>query len=160
MRLSDCELEELEEILKDYRADARVQKMKKFIQHGVVSTYDHCDNVTRVSYWIDKRLHLHSDEEALVTGAFLHDFYLYDWHEKNKFHSWHGFFHPQRACKYATRYFDINEKEQQIIKSHMWPLTLRCLPKSREAVIVSVADKLVSAHETLFQRNKIVELCK
>ena len=47
--------------------------------------------------------------------------------------------------------YNINEKEEHIIRSHMWPLTVTKLPKSREAVIVCIADKLTSATETIMR---------
>ena len=39
-----------------------------------------------------------------------------------------------------------------MIRSHMWPLNPERVPRSKEAWIVCVADKLVSLHETLFRR--------
>ena len=92
------------------------------------------------------------DEKALLTGALLHDFYLYDWHKKNDRHGLHGYTHPDTACKNARHYFHINKKEQDIIRTHMWPLTLTKVPKSREAMIVCLADKYVSTVETLTKR--------
>ena len=133
--------------------------MKNFCQHGCVSTYDHCQNVTRVSFWLNKKFNLKADEESLLKGAFLHDFYLYDWHHKNACQKLHGFSHAQTAADNAKKFFDLNEKELNIISSHMWPLNITKLPKSREAFIVTIADKLCSLHETLAQRNKAVSIC-
>ena len=59
--------------------------------------------------------------------------------------------HPSYAAANAKRDFNINEKEEHIIRSHMWPLTVTKLPKSREAVIVCIADKLTSATETIMR---------
>ena len=69
--------------------------------------------------------------EDLVGPYELHDFYLYDWHNKGTFHGlrrlfeMHGFSHPGCACINAERVFGITKKEQSIISSHMWPLTFR-----------------------------------
>jgi hypothetical protein len=68
--------QEIDKILTEIQADAKVQQMKQFIQHGNVSTYEHCESVARLSYSIDRRLSLHSDLKVLLTGAMLHDFYL------------------------------------------------------------------------------------
>lgn len=38
---------------------------------------------------------------------------------------------------------------QHIITTHMWPLTLRFVPRSREAVLVCMADKYCSTLETV-----------
>ena len=82
MQLSTTEHEQLYAILQQYDENPQVQRMREFIQHGDVTTYQHCKNVVRVSFWLNRRLHLHADETSLAVGAFLHDFYLYDWHKR------------------------------------------------------------------------------
>ena len=85
----------------------------------------------------------------------LHDFYLYDWHHKdNGEHDWHGYIHADIASKNAKEYLHADKKVQEIIKSHMWPLNLTKVPKSKEAWIVCVADKCISLKETLGERKK------
>ena len=148
MQLSTTEHEQLYAILQQYDENPQVQRMREFIQHGDVTTYQHCKNVVRVSFWLNRRLHLHADETSLAVGALLHDFYLYDWHEKSTWHRWHGFSHPSRAWKNARRHFPMGAKEENIIRSHMWPLIPWQIPKSREAVIVCLADKCCSLYET------------
>ena len=83
--------QKIHQILKQYQEDSKVQSMHGFVQHGRTSTYEHCMNVVKLSFWINKHLHLSANERALLTGALLHDFYLYDWHEKSTWHRWHGF---------------------------------------------------------------------
>ena len=126
--------------------------MARFRQHGKASTLRHCEHVARKSWKLDQTFRLHSDRRALVRGAMLHDFYLYDWHVQDGTHRWHGFHHPERAVKNASRYIGISEKEAEIIRCHMWPLTLFHAPSSREAWIVCIADKLCSLEESLFRR--------
>ena len=86
MQLSVTEREQLYAILEKYDQNPKVQQMREFIQHGDVTTYQHCKNVVLVSWWLNHRLHLGADETSLAVGAFLHDFYLYDWHKKGTFH--------------------------------------------------------------------------
>ena len=148
------ETEELQTILSDIQSDDHVQEMKKYIQHGSVTTYEHCERVAKLSHKIDRLLSLHSNQKTLLTGAMLHDFYLYDWHkEDNGEHRLHGFHHAEKACANAKRYFDIDEETMHVIRSHMWPLNLKRIPLSKEAWIVCIADKCVSLHETLFRRD-------
>ena len=94
-------------------------------------------------------------------GALLHDFYLYDWHNKGTFHGlrrlfeMHGFSHPGCACINAERVFGITKKEQSIISSHMWPLTFRHVPSCREAIIVCLADKYCAVVESMFKHSRV-----
>lgn len=144
---------ELNEILSDIKSDNHVQEMKKYIQHGDVSTYEHCENVAKLCYKFNKALPLHADLKTLLVGAMLHDFYLYDWHEEGDgSHHWHGFRHASRASQNAEKYFDIDNKTADVIKSHMWPLNPERIPRSKEAWMVCIADKCVSLQETLFRR--------
>ena len=66
------------EILRGFADDPTALEMQHFIQHGTVTTYEHCLRVTRIAYWLNLHWHCHADEVSLVRGAFLHDFYLYD----------------------------------------------------------------------------------
>ena len=89
---------EIDEILKEIKDDERTQDMKNYVQHGRISTYEHCESVTDLSYKINRNLHLKANEDTLLKGAMLHDFYLYDWHNYDDgSHKLHGFSHPKRA---------------------------------------------------------------
>ena len=141
------------EILSEIESERIVQEMKQYTQHGKISTYEHCKNVAKLSYRIDRRLFLHSDLRVLLTGAMLHDFYLYDWHSEDEgMHNLHGFTHAETACINAQKYFNIDTKTSQVIYCHMWPLNPRRVPKSKEGWIVCFADKCISLYETLFMR--------
>ena len=143
---------EARQILDDLSRNETVRQMCRYRQHGGVSTFDHCRNVAGMSLRMNRRFHLHSDEAALVRGAMLHDFYLYDWHMPDPSHRLHGFCHPERAARNDVSYFNAGVKEQQIIRSHMWPLTLTKIPRCREAWIVCLADKCCAVTETLFRK--------
>ena len=161
-----CKLTPEEEVrmhilLKGIADDPNALEMQKFIQHGSVTTYEHCMRVTRIAFWLNIHLRAHADEASLVKGAFLHDFYLYDWHKKGTFHGirrlfeMHGFSHPGRACVNAEQVFHITKKEQSIISSHMWPLTFRHVPSCREAIIVCLADKYCAVVESMFKHSRV-----
>ena len=144
---------EMQEILSDIQSDRTVRKMKQYIQHGNVSTYEHCKNVARLSYDINRAFSLHADLRVLLTGAMLHDFYLYDWHhDDNGEHRLHGFSHAEKARDNAKKYFHIDNETEHVIYCHMWPLNPGRIPRTREAWIVCVADKCSSLYETIFCR--------
>ena len=148
------ELEEFNQILKQYLHHPAVMKMNEYCAHGKISVYQHSLAVAQMAYLLNKKLSLHGNMETLLTGAMLHDFYLYDWHDpvrKMPLFQKHGFTHPETARKNAVRYFDIDQKTQDVIRCHMWPLTIRSVPLSKEAVIVCLVDKICALKET-FQR--------
>ena len=151
-KLSDEEKERIEEFLKPYLSDEEVLKMKEYVQHGSVSTYEHAFRVAECCYYISRRLHIRCNEEDLMAAAFLHDFYLYDWHDADPSHKFHGFTHAEAASINAARHFHISDNAENAIRSHMWPLNITKVPRSREALILTVSDKLCSAKETIFNR--------
>lgn len=139
-------------VLSELLEDHRIKQMKQYTQHGSITTYDHCRNVARLSQSINRRLRLNADEDTLLTGAMLHDYFLYDWHKNpHDENGWHGFSHADTALRNAMQDFPIDPQVGHIIRSHMWPLNITRIPRSREAWIVCLADKWVSARETLLR---------
>lgn len=133
----------------------QVLKMKTFIQHGSITTYDHCLNVAKQAYHLAKKYKMNVDEESLVKACLLHDFYLYDWHLASisvPLFKMHGFTHPEKACEKAIEYFKVDDKIQNCILAHMWPLTISKVPKSKEAWLLCLTDKAVALKETVFLR--------
>ena len=109
---------EIEEILDEIKYNERTLDMKKFIQHGKISTYDHCESVTNLSYKINKKLHLRANEDTLCKGAMLHDFYFYNWRNRHvdgqkKFHL---FRHPKIALQNAEDLFELNDMEKDMYR--------------------------------------------
>ena len=94
-----------------------------------------------------RALHLRVDENALIRGALLHDYFLYDWHLKDPSHRLHGFTHPATALRNAGEDWSLSPIEKEIISKHMFPLT-PLPPTCREAWLVCLADKLCAAGET------------
>lgn len=152
MILSSKEEEIFQQLIDPYVENDEVKKMKRFIQHGKITTYQHSLNVARLSFWMNRRLCIRADEKALVTAALLPDFFLYDWHVKRRQNWRHSYRHPLIASNNAVRVFQITQKEQDIISCHMWPYTFWILPKNRESWIVLTADKIVSLIETVNRR--------
>ena len=133
-------------------SSSRMNKSRTFYQHGKINIYVHSLRVAYICYYWVKKYHLHVDEKALIRGALLHDYFLYDWHDKEHEHKRpHGFFHPSAALCNAKQDFILTRKEENIIQRHMFPLTL-ILPGCKEAWLVCIADKVCSTRETVRER--------
>ncbi|MDY2921984.1 MAG: HD domain-containing protein [Eubacterium sp.] len=132
----------------------RLKKEKEYMQHGSTSVYEHSVKVAYISLCLAKWLHLKVDPVSLMRGALLHDYFLYDWHEKDRSHRLHGFRHASTALRNAERDFQLNEVEKNIIARHMFPLN-PIPPKYKEAWVVCLADKYCAFLETVRLAEKI-----
>lgn len=148
--------EEYKELLKKHAGDILSSEkflvLKTFIQHGNVTVFEHSIHVALCAIKLNRKLGINARERQMVRGALLHDYFLYDWHDGeapgNIHPKLHGFYHPGIALKNATRDFALSEREKEIIRKHMWPLTVKP-PRCREAWVVCMADKYASTLETL-----------
>ena len=123
-------------------------KSQDFYQHGTVSVYEHSLKVAMCCLKLVDRFNINVDKSTLVRGALLHDYFLYDWHNKDDgSHRWHGFRHAKFAYQNANKEYKLNKIEKNMILSHMFPLNL-VLPKYKESVILTIADKLCAFCET------------
>ena len=148
--------EEQRRLRREIRRDAadilqsrNFRKTREHIQHGNMTVNSHCLNVAKCSLEISRRLHIPCNRRELVRGALLHDYFLYDWHDKDHIspHKLHGFYHPGRALRNASKEYRLTDREKDIIRKHMWPLTV-VPPVYREGWIVTMADKWCSLMET------------
>lgn len=145
---------QLKELLQQYGTDIlksdNFLKSEKYIQHGNVSVMRHSISVAKHSLLLAKHLGIKCNKRDLIRGALLHDYFLYDWHSKEHagLHNLHGFYHPGIALTNAKKEYRLNRRQSDIIKKHMWPLTV-VPPGCKEAWIVSAADKYCSLMETL-----------
>ena len=116
----------------------------KSIEHHGISRYDHSLKVSYYSYKIAKILHL--DYEQTARGGLLHDFFLSpeDRTQKDRLKS--VFTHPKQAVLMAKSEFELTKKEEDMIRSHMFPINLS-VPKYAESWIVSMVDKCVATNE-------------
>lgn len=138
-------------LVKDILDNSEFQSMKQYIQHGTINCLQHSISVSYRSYVYCKKHNL--DYTAAARGGLLHDLFLYDWHthKQQTNERWHGFKHPKKALANANRIFTLNKKEEEIIKKHMWPLTI-IPPKYKEAYVVLYYDKIISTKETIQER--------
>lgn len=119
---------------------------KTFLQHGSTTVYEHSISVAIMCLLIASLLPIKVNRRSLVKGALLHDYFLYDWHKSEKWHKWHGFRHGEFARKNAKRDFDINELEENMISSHMFPIS-QTIPRYKESVILCISDKICATKE-------------
>ncbi|PKN68309.1 MAG: hypothetical protein CVU54_15625 [Deltaproteobacteria bacterium HGW-Deltaproteobacteria-12] len=142
------------EIIQDIEQHEEFLKLKEYFHHNS-SIYAHVQEVAYLSYRICKFLKL--DYRSAARGALLHDFFLYDWRNHDvpdlPRHKFHGIEHPSIALENARKHFAVNEIEADIIRKHMWPLTL-VPPQYKESFIVSFADKYLSSKEFISEYGK------
>ncbi len=85
------------------------------------------------------------DYKALAIAGLLHDFYDKPWQstfEKTPFFKKHGFVHAEQARVNAKKHFPhlVDEKIEDMIKTHMFPLNRR-FPKYKESWLLTLVDK-------------------
>ncbi len=134
-------------IIKEIYETEEFQSMGQYFQHADITRVQHILSVAYMSYIIAKEKGL--DYVIATRGAMLHDLFYYDWHVPGDgSHRLHGYRHPGFALKNAKALFTLTEKEENIIKRHMWPLT-PTPPKYKESWIVCLSDKYCAHQETL-----------
>ena len=112
----------------DLMQDTAVQSMRLLPQHRAgVSCYHHSVLVSYASWRVCDWLGL--DARAAARGGLLHDFYLYNWRDA------------------ARARFSLTWREEDIIRSHMFPYTPTKVYRCLESAVVSTMDKLCAAAE-------------
>lgn len=147
-KLTPEERQLLRTLIADLDRTGRLALARAAIQHGSTTVFAHCVKVACFSLFLANKLHIPVNTHALLRGALLHDYFLYDWHEKNAGHRFHGFTHPATALKNAQEDFMLTPVEKDIIARHMFPLC-PIPPRCREAWLVCAADKYCALLETL-----------
>lgn len=129
--------------------------MDNFMQHGDTTCKAHCIKVSYMSYCIAKKRGW--DYASVARAGLLHDLFLYDWHThaKETGEYFHGFTHPRTALNNAVKYFDLTDKEKDMILRHMWPLT-PIPPKSKEGLVIIYSDKFCGLIETVSRMKRWV----
>lgn len=133
---------EFDQIVNDITNHEHFLELKHELHHGI-SRYEHSLRVAKMTYVITKRLNL--DYERATRAALLHDFFTgkdtisYNAKDTLKVH-------PSIALLNAKKYFDIDEKQSNMIEAHMFPIC-NVMPKYKESWIVTSADKIVASHE-------------
>ena len=130
----------------DILSAPNMQREKLYTHHATVNCYQHSLSVACMSLRLAEAIGTNVNRRSLIRGALLHDYFLYDWRDTAPEHKLHGFRHARRALINASRDFQLDDIQSDIIARHMFPLNLRP-PRYRESMIVCLADKLCAARE-------------
>lgn len=139
--------EEYIAIVRDILDNLEFNKIDTIEHHGI-SRLEHSMKVSYYSYKISKIFKLNSIDVA--RGGLLHDFFLCDNGRSNKEMLKDTFTHPKRALKKANETFELNEKEKNIIVSHMFPF-YTSVPLYSESWLVNLTDKVIGFYELFCQ---------
>lgn len=139
--------------IRDITRSEEFRKMKNYKHHINGSVYDHSVKVAYLCYKHHKRFGLKMDIKEFVRGALLHDYYLYNLHDKSTSRRFHWFKHPGCALKNALKkYPALTDTQQDMIKHHMFPIT-PMPPSTKAGWILCFYDK-VAAVSDCFGKNK------
>lgn len=138
---------EFNKIICEVSNNKEFQKLKKVKHHGI-NRYEHSVRVAYYTYKITKILHLDYKESTIA--ALLHDFFQEEVGDKNFVVRLRK--HPGIAVKNATQYFKLNEKQIDIIKTHMFPITFTP-PKYMEGWIVDFVDDA----SAIFEQGRVIK---
>lgn len=119
------------------------------IEHHGITRYNHSLRVAYYTYVVTKLLHLNYKEAT--EAALLHDFFTDEVDDEN------GMFklrrHPGYAVKNASKYLDLSPLQEDIIKTHMFPVTFTP-PKYIESWVVDIADDVASIYERSYSTRR------
>ena len=118
----------------------KYRELKSMAHHGN-NRLDHINRVSKMSFYISKGLKL--DYVSCTRGALLHDFFTTDDIKRGKHFLKE---HPRIALNNSKEYFELNEIEEDIILSHMFPI-VKGKPNYKESKVVCFSDKVVSIYE-------------
>jgi uncharacterized protein len=127
---------------KEIMSNKKYMLLNKESHHGL-TRLEHSLRVSRNVYKVAKKLNL--DYVSATRAALLHDFFFNEEFESN-----HGLIqgvvHPDIALANASGAFELNDIEKNAIEAHMFPLSV-VVPKSGEAWVLTIVDKLVAIYE-------------
>lgn len=155
-KFTNEEIESLWAIYHEFRDSDLFDKLYGTQQHRSSNTYRHVCMVTRLCIRYVIKHHWICDYRSLIRGAFLHDYFFYDWRKDKSARHKHLTDHPRRAYENAIKLFDLTPIEKDIILNHMWPVTITKFPKSKEAKLVSWMDKVATVHEFFTPKKELI----
>lgn len=127
--------------ISDIFENEEIQKLANFKHHIYTTRLQHSLNVSYYNYLICNFFHLNAVSAA--RAGLLHDMFYYnrkDYSKENGEKS-HSAKHPEIAVENAKEHFYIDQLECDIIEKHMWPMTIRRVPKYKESYVIVFVDK-------------------
>lgn len=146
MNFLHCD-EEYKKIVAPIMSNKEFKNQMNGIKHHDSTRLNHMLKVSYKSYKIAKLLKL--DYVGVARAGLLHDYYLESVYDQDTIKDKVALYtvnHPKEAVENAKKVFGINEKEEDIIRTHMFPIDIK-VPKYAESWIVSFVDKGVSTVE-------------
>lgn len=133
---------EYNSIVSDILSNREFKKIEN-CSHHKTNRLEHSRRVSFLAYKVCKRWNL--DYVSAARGGLLHDFFTNNY--KNEKGTVLLKTHPKLALYNSKKHFTLNNKEENIIESHMFPVSLKCKPKYIESLIVSTIDKVACVYE-------------
>ncbi len=147
-RMDTPDWEKYLEVAGEIYNSPQLQQLSGYEQHFKINRLQHIRSVAYLSFLISRKLGL--DYKSTARAATMHDLFYYDWREDDLSHKLHGYRHPKTALKNAFYLRGtLNKKEVDIIKKHMWPLTV-VPPKYAESFVVTAMDKYCATIEMVY----------
>lgn len=140
--------QEFLEIITPIIENCHFKELNKCIHHGI-TRYDHCLRVAYYTYKATKFMRLNYKEATIA--AVLHDFFTDEVKDKNTYMKLIK--HPEFAIMNAKKYFYLTDMQEDIIRTHMFPITFRP-PKYLESWIADIADDIAAVYERGFTLKK------
>lgn len=128
-------------IVKDILKNDEFIKTKEKIHHGI-TRYEHLERVAFYTFIVTKFLRLNYYEAT--RAALLHDFFLDETKDLSPIKALCS--HPKYALENAKKYFYLTQLQEDIILTHMFPVTLTP-PKYMESIIVDLVDDVAGIYE-------------
>jgi len=148
---------EFYDLVRDIVKNPAFRQMRKYQHHIRSNVYDHSLKVAYFCYCHHKRFGGRISLSEFVRGALLHDYYLYDWHDDWPKHCRHLFTHSKQALQNALRdHPALTYTQQDMIRSHMFPITPHTVPKTAAGWWICFYDK-IAAISDYFGANKWTE---
>lgn len=145
-------LKEFNNIARPLLEDPRLKMLAGYNHHRGKTRLDHVKEVAWLSFLWGKRFSL--DCNAIIRGALLHDLFYYDWLREGP--RLHGLRHPDIALKNAMKLTTLTKKEIDIIKRHMWPITV-IPPIYKESFLVCIIDTFCSTRDYISSKKKNIQ---